>query len=113
MFCLAARSNDVILFPVEIFDPCELAGQRQMLCEIGEIPFEGSGLDVRDTLCPEYVGNALILFIQFWHGCSPHRWSAALMCQIPERILAIASGAVWTCRHAWIIPLTPEDDKQR
>src|SRR5207247_567981 len=45
-----------------IFNPRELAWQRQMLCEMCEILFEGLGIDVRHVLRPEYVGNTLILF---------------------------------------------------
>src|SRR2546428_12285871 len=68
MFGLAAGSNDVIFFPVEILNACELAGQGQMLLEMVEIVFEGLGNDLRDIRGPEYVGNALILFAQFRHS---------------------------------------------
>ena len=61
MFGLAAGSNDVIFFPVEILNACELAGQGQMLLEMVEIAFESLSIDLRDILGPEYVGNALIL----------------------------------------------------
>ena len=67
MFGFAARPNDVIFFPVKILNACELAGQGQMLFEMVEIAFEGLGIDLRDILGPEYVGNALILFVQFGH----------------------------------------------
>src|SRR6266581_1876979 len=92
MFGLASRSNDVIFFPIKIFNTRELAGQRQMLCEIREIPFEGVGIDVRDIRCPEDVGNALILFVQFWHSTTSHHRGSP---------------------HTWMIPLACEDDKQR
>jgi hypothetical protein len=65
MFGLASWSDHVILFPVEILNACELAGQGQMLLEMVEIVFEGLGIDLRDIRGLEYVGNALILFVQF------------------------------------------------
>jgi hypothetical protein len=34
--------------------------------------FEGLGIDLRDIRGPEYVGNALILFVQFWHSATSH-----------------------------------------
>jgi hypothetical protein len=44
-----------------------------MLVEIGEITFERLGGDVRDVLRPEDVSNALVLFVQFWHGSAPEK----------------------------------------
>jgi hypothetical protein len=74
VFLLAPRSKGVVFLPGEtsqIFNPGELTREHQMLFEIGEIACESLGGDIRDFLRPEDVSNALVLFVQFWHGSAP------------------------------------------
>jgi hypothetical protein len=71
MCCLAAWTDDIIFFPLEIFDARELTGQCQMLFERCERAFEGLGIDSRDVRSPEEVSKALSLGVEFWHGGAP------------------------------------------
>jgi hypothetical protein len=90
MFGLAAGSNDVIFFPVEILNACELAGQGQMLLEMVEIVFEGLGIDLRNIRCAKNGGNTLILFVQFSPNVTSHHRGGP---------------------HTSMIPLAHEEDK--
>jgi hypothetical protein len=53
------------------------------LCEMGAIPFEGLRINLRDILGPEDGGNALILFIQFWHSNTSHHRGGPYASMIP------------------------------
>jgi hypothetical protein len=67
MFLFTTVFVQIILFPLKTFDSCDLTGHFDVLFEIGEIDFQRLVRDVRDVLRAEYVGNALVLFVQFSH----------------------------------------------